>query len=97
MKSERANAADPNFEQYQDDINWTAGVGRPAGIFWLDGGCVMATHDTAAEERLLARGAVLVATLRYDADPLETVHRRGSVERVAAHRMARDLMLSLAD
>jgi hypothetical protein len=83
MKSDPRKPTDPGHEQYEDDINWTAGIGRPAGIFWLDGRCVMATHDSPAEDRLLGRGALLIATLRYDADPLETVHRTGAVERVA--------------
>jgi hypothetical protein len=94
MKSDPRKATDPGHEQYEDDINWTAGVGRPAGIFWLDGRCVMATHDSPAEDRLLDRGALLIATLRYDADPLETVHRSGTVERVRAARVGRDLLQS---
>jgi hypothetical protein len=94
MKRDRRTPEDPGFEQYQDDINWTAGVGRPAGIFWLGGRCVMAAHDTAAEERLLELGAVLIGTLRFDADPVETVHRRGRVERMSAARASREYMMS---
>lgn len=94
MKSDRRRPGDPGFEQYQDDINWTAGVGRPAGIFWLGGRCVMAAHGTAAEQRLLAQGAILAATLRFDADPLETVHRSGHVQRMSAPRVYREFLLS---
>jgi hypothetical protein len=90
MKSESRRARGPGFEQYEDDINWTAGVGRPAGIFWLDGRCVMATHGSAAEERLLDLGAVPVATLRYDPDPVERVHRSGRVERIASTSFSRE-------
>lgn len=97
MKSESRTPEDPGFEYYQDDINWTAGVGRPAGIFWLGGRCVMAAHDTAAEDRLLQLGAVLVGTLRFDADPLETVHRKGTVERIDASRASREYLLSGAN
>ncbi|HEX6309379.1 MAG TPA: hypothetical protein VFZ69_14380 [Longimicrobiales bacterium] len=97
MKRDERRAGDPGFEQYQDDINWTAGIGRPAGIYWLAGRCVMATHGSAAEERLLGVGAVLVATLRFDPDPLERVHRSGTVERRAARRAARELMLPAAN
>jgi hypothetical protein len=97
MKRERRSPGDPGFEQYQDDINWTAGVGQPAGIFWLGGRCVMAAHDSAAEQRLLDLGAILVATLRFDADPLERVHRTGTVERIGAQRAGRDLMLTGAN
>ena len=63
-------------------------VGRPAGIFWLDGRCVMAAHDTAREEGLLAIGAILVGTLRFDPDPLESVHPGATVERVASTDLA---------
>ena len=94
MKTDRRRPEDPGFELFQDDINWTAGVGQPAGIFWLGGRCVMAAHDTPAEQRLLERGAVLVGTLRFDADPLETVHRSGTVERMPAARASRELLLS---
>lgn len=94
MKRDGRRPGDPGFEQYQDDINWTAGVGQPAGIFWLGGRCVMAAHDTAAEQRLLELGAILVGTLRFDADPLETVHRTGRVERVDAWRASRDYLVA---
>ena len=90
MKRDRRRPGDPGFEQYQDDINWTAGAGQPAGIFWLGGRCVMATHGTAAEERLLDLGAVPVATLRFDDDPIETVHRTGRVERMLVNRASRE-------
>ena len=94
MKRERRTPGDPGFEQYQDDINWTDGAGRPAGIFWLGGRCVMAAHDTEAEEHLLGLGAVLVGTLRFDADPVETVHRTGRVERIRISRASCDYRLS---
>jgi len=77
----------PKYEHPIDDINWTAGVGRPAGIYWLHGKSVIAGHGTAAEERLLDRGAILIATLRFDPDPLERTHRGRVVERVKAHRL----------
>lgn len=81
-------------EYEHHEINWTDGVGRPAGVYWLHGRSVIVAHDSPGEERLLADGAVLVATLRFDADPLETVHRHGTVERVAAHRVGRDFLVS---
>jgi hypothetical protein len=94
MKSDSRRPEDPGFEYYQDDINWTAGAGRPAGIFWLGGRCVMAAHESAAEDRLFELGAVLVGTLRFDADPLETVHRTGQVERMSATRAGREYLPS---
>ncbi|CAN5764378.1 hypothetical protein BH23GEM10_BH23GEM10_04260 [soil metagenome] len=72
-----------------DDINWTAGVGQPAGMYWLDGRTAIAAHDSPAEARLVDAGAVLVATLRFDPDPVERVHRSGSVRRVSAPAAAR--------
>jgi hypothetical protein len=90
MKRDRRSPGDPGFEQYRDDINWTAGAGQPAGIFWLRERCVMAAHGTAAEDRLLDMGAIPVATLRFDADPIETVHRTGRVERMGVSRASRE-------
>ena len=72
------------------DYHHASVVGRPAGIFWLDGRCVMAAHDSGAEEALLARGAILVGTLRFDRDPLEGSHPGRTVHRLpasAVHRM----------
>jgi hypothetical protein len=74
----------PKYEHPVDDINWTAGVGQPAGVYWLDGQSLLAAHESAAEQYLLERGAILVATLRFDQDPLETVHRSGRVDRISA-------------
>ena len=63
-------------------------VGRPAGIFWLDGRCVMAAHDTIAEARLLEIGAILVGTLRFDPEPLESVHPGATIDRIASADLA---------
>jgi hypothetical protein len=82
------------YEHPVDDINWTAGVGQPAGMYWLDGRVVMAAHESVAEQRLLLRGALLVATLRFDPDPLERVLHGRRVERVAAGPASRALLRS---
>ena len=37
----------------------------PAGVYLLDGTWHLAAHDSPAEERLLDRGALLVATLTF--------------------------------
>ena len=50
----------------------------------------MAAHGTAAEGRLLDLGAIPVATLRFDSDPIETVHRTGRVERMGVSRASRE-------
>jgi hypothetical protein len=84
----------PKYEHPIDDINWTIGVGRPAGVYWLDGLSVIAAHDSAAEAALLERGAILIATLRFDRDPLESLHHGRTVERVSAHAAAAELLLS---
>jgi hypothetical protein len=87
----------PEYEHPIHDINWTSGVGRPAGVYWLDGTIAIAEHESAAEQRLLDRGGVLVATLRFDADPYERVLGNGSlgrVEHVTASRAAHELFVA---
>jgi hypothetical protein len=64
-------------------INWTGGIGQPAGIFWLEGKSVIAAYGSAAEDYLLDRGAILVGTLRFDACPLERSHAGRTVDRVS--------------
>jgi hypothetical protein len=82
------------FEYEHHEINWTAGVGRPAGVYWLDGRSVIVAHESPGEERLLSEGAVLVATLRFDRDPLDASHAGRTVERVAARRISGEFFLS---
>lgn len=94
MKSDPRRPQEPEFEQHEDEINWTAGPGRAAGVYWLDGHSVIAAHDSPAEDHLVSRGAVLVATLLFEPDPRERVHRSGSVRRVSAAAAARDLFTS---
>lgn len=65
-------------------INWTAGIGRPAGMYWLVGRTVLAAHGSFAEDRLISAGAILVGTLRFDACPLERSHAGRVVDRVSA-------------
>lgn len=64
------------------DFRWAGTAGRPAGIFWLDGRCVMAGHGSPLEERLIEQGAILVGTLRFDPDPLEASHPGHAVDRM---------------
>lgn len=68
-------------------LNWTAGVGQPAGMYWLEGRTVIAGHGTAAEAYLLAQGAVLAATLRFDPDPAERRFNGRIIDRVRAHAL----------
>ena len=76
------------------DYRWSGTPGRPAGIFWLDGRSVMAEHDSAHEAELLQRGAILVGTLRFDRDPLESTMHGRRVERMHAARIAREMRVS---
>jgi hypothetical protein len=88
MKSERERTAAAGFEYIQDEINWTEGVGRPAGMYWLGGRIKMAAHGSDAEGHLRENGWVLIATLRFDRDPLESTVRGRSIERVASTDIA---------
>jgi hypothetical protein len=72
----------PEYEYPIHGLNWTAGVGQPAGIYWLDGECVIAAHHSHAEQYLLTIGAILVATLRFDPDPLERRHAGRHIQKV---------------
>jgi hypothetical protein len=82
------------IEYDHHEINWTTGVGEPAGVYWHLGRSVIVAHESAGEERLLAEGAVLIATLRFDADPLETVHRNGSIQRMAPRQVSDSFLVS---
>jgi hypothetical protein len=66
------------------DLQGSSAAGQPAGIFWLDGRSVMATHASRAEQRLLDAGAILVATLMFERDPLESRYAGRSIERLSA-------------
>ena len=77
----------PKYEYPIRGLNWTAGVGQPAGIYWLEGASIIAGHGSDAEAHLIGAGAILVATLRFDPDPLEKIHRGRTVTRVQPRRM----------
>lgn len=76
----------PRYEYPIRGLNWTAGLGQPAGIYWLDGRSVLAGHGSDAEAYLLAQGAILAATLRFEPDPLEKNHRGRRIEILASRR-----------
>jgi hypothetical protein len=46
-------------------FHWTAGIGRPATMFWFEGSVLLAGVGTRAEEWLLDRGAIAVGMLRF--------------------------------
>jgi hypothetical protein len=72
-------------------VDWTAGVGQPADLFYLAGRIYIAGHGSAAERVLLEEGAVAVATLRFDADPLERSHPGATVDLLAPAGAVRHL------
>lgn len=92
MKSKKYEP--PKYEFPVHDINWTTGAGKPAGVYWLEGRSVIAAHDSAAERALLEIGAILIATLRFEPDPLETTQRGRTVDRVHAPQLVAELFLS---
>ena len=69
-------------------FHWSAGIGQPAGLFWLDGRCILAGLGTRAEAYLVARGAVPVGTLHFSRDPAEGTVPRAHVTPVAATHLA---------
>jgi len=77
----------PKYEYPIQGINWTAGIGRPAGIYWLGGDSIIAAHGSQAEDYLVEQGAILMGTLRFDSDPLERSHPGRRVQRVRAAQL----------
>ena len=80
----------PNTREVRDS-EWSHAAAQPAGIFWLDGRSVIAALNTRAEQRLLAAGAVPIATLIFDLDPIEGIHPGHSVERMSTRDMYRTI------
>lgn len=78
----------PEYEYPIRGLNWTAGVGQPAGMYWLDGRTLIAGHGSLAEDYLLAMGAIHIGTLRFDADPLERSHPGRVVDTIPASAFA---------
>ena len=81
----------PKSELIVRQIAWSRGSDQPAGIFWLEGRCVMAGHGTAAESGFLEAGAIPVATLAFEPDPREGRRPGAVVERVALPSFSRRL------
>jgi hypothetical protein len=68
--------------------DWSAGIGQPAGLFWLEGRCIVAGLGTRAEAYLTTRGAVPVGRLHFGRDPLEGRVPGARVTPVVASRVA---------
>lgn len=62
----------PEYEFPIEDRQHARRAGQPAGIYLLDGRYHIAAHWTAQERALVARGALYVATLLFDACPYDT-------------------------
>jgi hypothetical protein len=54
------------WEQIVDEHAREPGMGAPAGIFLLAGEYHVAAYTSRTEARLRGRGALLIATLRFD-------------------------------
>lgn len=50
---------------------WAYGLHQGAGIYFLDGACHIAAHRSPAETALTERGALLIAVLRFEPEPLD--------------------------
>lgn len=79
-----------DFEQHADAPAWSAGVGCPAGIYWLAGRCTIVGHGTAAEAVVRVRGGILVGTLRFGPGPYETRRPSSEVRRLAAWQLVEE-------
>jgi hypothetical protein len=76
------------YEDVAPDVVRVPGSLPRAGIFLLRGGCHVAAHGSRAERGLLEAGALLVAHLRFDADPREGRYTGGGVQPVLPRRAA---------
>jgi hypothetical protein len=81
-----------DFESPIAGSAWITSVELGAGIYFLEGRTHVAGYSTPAERALLERGALLVASIRFDRELLEssraghTVQTLGTFEAVRAFR-----------
>lgn len=61
------------------DSSWISSVELGAGIFLLDGRTHLAGHSSPAARSLVARGALLVASVRFDRCEHESYHAARSI------------------
>jgi len=78
MKYEKAE-----YEIPIDGVAWTRGAGHPAGVYLLAGRCYFVAVGSPAEDVLVDRGALHMATVRFDQDELERSHRRREIRLIA--------------
>lgn len=82
-----------NFEVPVAGSAWITSVDQGAGIYFLEGRTHVAGHDTPAERALRARGALLVALIRFDRAWVETMILGRRVQRLEAREAARKFPL----
>ena len=70
-----------------EGIAWTRGLGQPAGVYLMGDRVHVAAYGSPAEADLVARGAVHMAALRFDAETGERWHPRRAVVRVPAAQL----------
>ncbi len=64
----------PKYELPVPGSAWATKVELGAGIYFLEGRTYVAGHSSPAEQRLLERGAFLLASLRFERELLEGSH-----------------------
>jgi hypothetical protein len=84
---------EPDYELPIAGSAWSTSVELGAGIYFLDGRTHVAGHRSPAERALLERGALLIASLRFDRDLIERAHPARPIRvldlREALHRFPR--------
>jgi hypothetical protein len=69
----------PDYELPIAGVAWTRGAGHPAGVYLLRGRCYFVALDSPAERVLVEGGALHMASVRFDPEPLERPHANRSV------------------
>jgi len=76
---------------------WNEGLEQNgAGVFYLEGSCHFAARHSAAEQRLLECGALLIGTVRFDAAPHEAAHADREIRPLTAREAAERLRQPVA-
>jgi len=88
----------PEIQNLEGEIagsSWISSVELGAGIFLLNGRTHLAGHSSPAERMLLDRGALLVASVRFDRDPDERYRADHTVRLIEPDAVVRALSGSL--
>jgi hypothetical protein len=75
------------FSKYELPVagsSWISSVELGAGIYFLDGRTHLAGHSSPAERALVERGALLVASIRFDGNAQESYRDAHRVRVLAA-------------